>query len=173
MDRGSPLYHSLTKAISEQARPFLTPGSRVVDLFSNGGLWIERLEKEAAFRCSFLSINSTEEEKERCKNVLRMGIHLGSVIEFKMDMGTEFPDVPSDHTLSIMGLSSFDGERRDQLLKEISSHTQKRGALVLVDKANDVDGKFVNWVRTMEQAGFKGCSKFWQSAGVCAWIATK
>ncbi|MFA5312633.1 MAG: hypothetical protein WC375_04830 [Methanomassiliicoccales archaeon] len=173
MDRGSPLYHSLVRAISEQSRPFLNPGSRVVDLFSNGGLWIEQLEKEAAFRCKFLSFNSTEEQKERCKDVLRMGIHLGNVAEFKVDLGAEFPNVPSDLTLSIMGLSSFDPERRGRLMKEMSSHIQKRGALIIVDKACGIEGEIVDWVGAMEKAGFKGCRMFWQTGEVRGWIATK
>ncbi|MFA5314227.1 MAG: hypothetical protein WC375_13075 [Methanomassiliicoccales archaeon] len=173
MDRGSPLYYSLIKAISEQARPFLNPGSRVVDLFSNGGQWIEQLEKEAAFRCRFLSFNSTEEQKERCKDVMRMGIHLGNVAEFKMDMETEFPNVPSDLTLSVMGLSSFDSERREQLMKEMSSHLQRRGAMIIVDRSIDVDGENINWVKTMKDAGFKDCKTFWKTGDVCAWIANK
>jgi hypothetical protein len=173
MDRGSPLYYSLIKAISEQSRPFLNPGSRVVDLFSNGGQWIEQLEKEAAFRCRFLSFNSTEEQKERCKDVMRMGIHLGNVAEFKIDLETEFPNVPSDLTLSVMGLSSFDAERRGQLMKEMSSHIQKRGALILVDRSIDIDGENVDWVRTIKDAGLGECKMFWNTGDVCAWIANK
>ncbi|MCE5297298.1 MAG: hypothetical protein LLG16_09400 [Euryarchaeota archaeon] len=173
MERGSPLYHSLIKAISEQSRPFLNPGSRVVDLFSNGGQWIEQLEREASFRCRFLSFNSTEEQKERCKDVMRMGIHLGNVSEFKIELGTEFPNVPSDLTLSIMGLSSFDAERRGQLMKEMSSHLQKRGAAIIVDRSVDVIGENIDWVRAMKDAGFRESMMFWKTGDVCAWIANK
>jgi len=173
MDRGSPQYYALNKAISDQARPFLNPGSRVVDLFSRGGMWLEGLQKEAAFRCKFLSINSTEDEKEMCKNTLRMGIHLGDVIEHKMDMAEEFPNVPSDLTLSVMGLSSLESERREQLMGEMFHHTQKCGAMIFVDKGIDTVGAKVDWVGMMRSAGFKGTKIFWQTGDVCAWIATK
>ncbi|QLH75507.1 MAG: hypothetical protein HPY73_08765 [Methanomassiliicoccales archaeon] len=173
LGKGAPIYYSLMTAISEEIRSFMKPGARVVDLYSHGGIWIEHLKNEASINCRFLSINSTEEEKERCKNTLRMNIHLGEVEEHKMDLSSEFPDSPADLVLAILGMSRIERERALEIFRSAWMHMSKNSAMILTDVIKNENGKILNWPQMAMEAGFKEVRMIWHSKEIATWMMMK
>lgn len=169
LQRGTLGYHSLCQAMAEAARPFLRPNSRIVDLNARGGDWLEPLLVESSFRCRFIALNATEQDKERCMDRFRMDIHLGVVQEMRRDLCEGVPPITADLTICALALSSKSADCQAKVLKGIHKHTQKGGALILVEALSlDTD-----WEKELRMAGFSKVKMIWNVNKVSSWLAEK
>jgi hypothetical protein len=168
LQRGTPGYYSLCQAMSEAARPFLRPNSRVIDLNARGGDWIEPLLEQSSFRCKFIALNSTEADKDRCMDRFRMDIRLGLVQEMRRDLCEGIPPITGDLTICALALSSKPSDCQERVLKSIHKHTQKSGGVILVEQLSGT-----NWENELREAGFKDVTRIWSSSRVGAWVAVK
>jgi hypothetical protein len=169
LHRGTPGYYSLCNAMAEAAKPFLRPNARVVDLNARGGDWLEPLLAESSFRCRFIALNATEAEKDQCMNRFRMEVHLGIMQEMKRDLCEGVPPVTADLTMCAMALTAKSVECQAKVLKGIHKHTQKGGAMILVE-ANTPN---VNWEDELRQAGFSKVMIIWSTSRFSSWLAVK
>jgi hypothetical protein len=167
--RGTPGYYSLCDAMAEAAKPFLRPNSRIVDLNARGGDWLEPLLAQASFRCRFIALNATDAEKDRCMDRFRLDIGLGIVQEMRRDLCEGVPPITGDLTVCALALSSKSSECKVKVLKGVHKHTQKGGAMLLVD----VISPDIDWEQELSHAGFSQVSKIWKNNKVSAWLAVK
>jgi hypothetical protein len=167
--RGTPGYYSLCQAMADAARPFLRPNSRVIDLNARGGDWLEPLLAESSFRCRFIAMNATEQEKDQCMDRFRMEVHMGIVLEMKRDLCEGVPPITADLTMCALALSNKSAECQAKVLKGICKHTQKGGGLILVEALSPD----VNWEKELRAAGFSKVKMIWNSSRYSSWLAER
>ena len=134
-----------------------------------GGDWLAPLLAESSFRCRFIALNATEADKERCMNRFRMEIHLGDVQEMRRDLCEGVPPITGDLTICALALEQKSEECQRNVLNGIHKHTQKGGAMVLVEALSPES----DWNEALTEAGFSEVKMFWSSNGAAAWLAIK
>jgi hypothetical protein len=169
LQRGTPGYYSLCRAMGEAAKPFLRPNSRIVDLNARGGDWLEPLLTESSFRCRFIALNATEQDKDRCMDRFRMEVHMGIVVEMKRDLCEGVPPITAELTMCALALSNKSAECQTKVLKGIFKHTQKGGGMILVENLSTE----VDWENELKMAGFSKVKMIWNNNKISSWLAEK
>jgi hypothetical protein len=169
IERGTPQYYGLQKAIRSTARDFLLPKCRGIALACPDPEIITPLIKGAAGMSRFITLAPSVSASERALDAFRFEVGLGSVEVGHIDLERNFPEVLSHLTLCMEGLAGLTEARQDQILSLVFRHLDGQGGFILVE--NESDGK--DWETALREAGFEGVRTIWRSGQLIARLATK
>lgn len=144
LERSIPGYvqmRELTFAVGEKYLRKDGKISNIVDIGCSNGLSIYPfLQKYGARIRSFL-VDNSEAMIEAVNKEYSGWISCGAMQTYCCDITKQYPQTIADLTLLVLSLQFVPIEERQQLLKKIYNHTEKGGAIILVEKVQGEDAE--------------------------------
>jgi hypothetical protein len=169
IERGTPQYYGLQKAIRSVGKEFLRPKCTGVALSCSSSSLIRPLVKEAGGAGYFIALAPCLSASERILDAFRFEVGLGSVEVGQMDLERDFPKVLSHLTLCVEGLADLSDVRQKEVLSLVFKHLDREGGFILVEKDDDER----DWETLLRATRFKEVRTIWRSGRLIARLATK
>ncbi len=134
LTRSIPHYAAMREIVTTLAARFVRPGTAIVDLGCSLGGAMRPLLDRFAGQVAFVGVDKSRPMLEEARTYLAPYLATGAVELREMDLTTAYPSVTASVTLAILTLQFIPIELRQQLLREMYTHTAPGGALIVVEK---------------------------------------
>jgi len=142
VSRSVPFYGEIQRMITEIAKDYATPGSRVYDLGCATGTTLEALDPLVGTSVEFVGLDNSDEMLERCRlKLASSGMKRALRLEWAdMNQGVSIEN--ASVALLILTLQFIRPLNRERLMGELYRGINPNGCLILVEKVLGEDSLF-------------------------------
>jgi len=133
LKRSIPQYEVMREAVTDLAQQYAVPQTDIVDLGCSRGEGISRLIDYLPFN-TFVGVEISEPMRKSCIDRFSNRLPASKVRILNLDLRHRYPACSASVTLAVLTIQFTPIEYRQQILKNIYDHTEKGGALIVVEK---------------------------------------
>jgi len=132
--RSIPQYDVMRKAVCDMGAPFVQPHTHIVDLGCSRGDALAPFVEAYGAMNNYVGVDVSTPMLEVARERFAKEVAAGLVRLTDIDLRTEYPEVRTSLTLSVLTLQFTPIEHRQRILQDIYRNTVPGGALVIVEK---------------------------------------